>query len=223
MNNPITAIEEAMVTRLRLHDSGGPGGDNPPSWPFRVKHIDGYGGQLESGEELAQATSQAPAIFVAYESESGSQENQIFISRMTWAVFVLARSYNPEELRRGGPSVVGLYQLIEAVRLALTNQTLGLGFTPLELQDVRPLWRGGPQGKGYSLAALRFTIVAHWDVPSNIELDNKVCPDPAGVAVFDLGGRGIIKAKSYWRLPDEHHIPETDEGPEGSGPGPDAA
>jgi len=221
MRDPIIFIEAAIVDRLRFHSQAP--AESGHRWPFAVKSVEGYGGQFEDAEEMAQAAQRAPALFVAYEGETGRLDGQTYISRLAWSVFCLARSYKPEELRKGGPNVVGLYQLIEAVRLALTNQTLGLGLTPLELQDVRPLWRGGPQGQGFSLATLRFAAEVAWEVPPNIELDSKLCPDPVGLAEFDLGGRGIIKAKSWWRLPNDDTDSETEAGPEGAGPGPDPA
>jgi len=219
MNAPIIDIEAAMVERLRYHSQGAEGASNH-RWPFAVRLIEGYGGQFEMDEELAQAAQKAPALFVAYEGETGRQDGQMFISRLAWSVFCLARSYKPEELRKGGPNVVGIYQLIEAVRLALTNQTLGLPMNPLELQDVRPLWRGGPQGGGISLAVLRFAVEIAWELPPNIELDG-VCPDPVGVAYWNMGG--IIRAKDYWRIANEYPDLDTETGPESAGPGPDPA
>ena len=218
---PIIDIETAMVERLKYHTQAPV--RSGYRWPFSVKLIDGYGGQFENPEEMAQAAAKAPALFVAYEGETGRHDGQMFVSRMAWAVFALAKSYKPEELRRGGPGVVGLYQLIEAVRLALANQTLGLPMNPLEMQDVRPLWRGGPQGGGISLAVIRFAVEVAWELPPNTELDFKLCPAPVGVAEFDLGGRGIIKAKDYWRIADEYPDRETQAGPESAGPGSDPA
>ena len=217
MIDPIITMETAIIARLRYHNEAA----SEYRWPFSVKHIEGYGGQFESHEELAQAAQRAPALFVAYEGETGGGEHELYTSSLAWSVFCLARSYKPEELRRGGPGVVGLYQLIEAVRVSLVNQTLGLKMSPLDLAGIRPLWRGGPQGKGFSLAVLKFYATAVWEAPSNFELDEKICPAPAGLVEFNPGGRGILRAESWWRLADEYPVLDTQGGPEGAGPGPE--
>jgi phage gp37-like protein len=166
-----------MVTRLSALNELGPLG-------IRARYIEGYGGQFESPEEIAEAGTLAPAIFVAYDGETGEMNGDNYISHVGMTVFVLAESYNPEQLRLGGPNVPGLYQMIEAVRKALVNQTCGLDIDPLLLTSVTPLWRGGPQGLGFSLAALKFSTIAYTSYPPDPEI---ICEKPLMIINWELG------------------------------------
>ena len=196
MKDPISTIETAIVNRLITHNTTD---DEKFKWPFKCKYIGGYGGQFESAEELAQAAQNAPGLWVAYDGESGELDNGLYYSRLVFVVFALARSFSPDQLRKGGAGVIGLYQLIEAVRLALCNQTLGLKLTqPLELMDIRPLWRDGPQGLGISLSAIRLSARVALEAPANIELDDVICPAPYIAADWDIDGMPAIE--DIWRL-----------------------
>lgn len=229
MFNPINTIETAMVNRLALLNEGESGGRWPKGvanpWPegLKCKYIDGYGGQFDTPEELAQAAQKAPGLWVAYEGEAGELGNGLVRTTLTFGVFCLARSFSPEQLRKGGPNVIGLYQLVEAVRLALTNQTLGLKMPPLEMTNITPLWRGGPQGGGISLAQVRFTTTVTVEVPSQPELDDIVCPTPLWdinwyLGDWDQGDKpGLPRATDQWR-PNGLPISETEEGGEGAQP-----
>lgn len=189
MEDIIATIETAIVNRLAYHNSTTKA---KYKWAFKCKEIDGYGGQFDSAEEVAQAAQNAPGLWVSYEGETGEMAGNLYHVRLNFAVFALAKSYLPAELRRGGPNVVGLYQLIEAVRTALVNQSLGLNMNPLELQNITPLWRGGPQGGGISLALMRFQTRVSLAMEPNIDLDDIICPEPLYVAAWDLCGHYIV-------------------------------
>lgn len=195
MEKPIETIETAIVNRLVFHNQTA---DEKYKWGFQCKYIDSYGGQFDSPEELAQAAQKAPGLWVAYEGESGETVNGLYYSRLNYAVFALAKSFSPAELRKGGKNVVGLYQLIEAARTALVNQTLGILSNPLELMNVTPLWRGGPQGGGISLAAMRFSAKVALEIESNFELDDKICPSPLYVAAWEFEGLPLVT--DLWRV-----------------------
>lgn len=193
MKDPIVTIETAIVNRLVTHNETG---DPAFKWPFKCKYIDSYGGQFGSAEEMGQAAQRAPGLWVTYEGESGELDNGIPYARLNFAVFALARSFAPAELRKGGDKTVGLYQLIEAVREALTQQTLGLALAaPLEFKEVRPLWEGGPQGKGLSLAMIRFSVRVSLDVEPHVELDDDICPTPFAVVDWQVSGTETITDK----------------------------
>ncbi|UQZ89535.1 hypothetical protein C4J81_15370 [Deltaproteobacteria bacterium Smac51] len=215
--DPIATIEQAIVARLALLQKMG-------RWPFTCKYIDSYGGQFESAEEIAQAAAKAPGLWVVFDGETGTLENGIHAATLTYAVFVLARSFSPEQLRHGGEGVTGLYQLIEAVRKALVNQTLGADMTPLVLDNIIPLWRGGPQGGGISLSAMRFSTVVDVEVPADYELDGNVCSTPLYVTSWDVEGLPVItdKRKVFYERHD-NNISETESWPAGSGPEPEPA
>jgi len=173
----IIDIEQAMVSRLaKLNDEDLLG--------LKIRYIQGYGGQFESPEEIAEAASLAPALYIAYDGETGEMSADNYISRISMTVFVLAESFNPDELRLGGVGVPGLYQMIEAVRLALTNQTCGIDIEPLALNSITPLWRGGPQGLGFSLAALKFSTGTYTSCPADPDI---ICEEPLMVVNWKLG------------------------------------
>lgn len=178
--DPISIIESAMVERLKIHNQN-------DTWGFRVKNIDAYGGQFDTPEEIARAASQSPGLWVTFQSKAGRiGNNRQYEDTLTFAVFALAKSYRPEELRRGGPETIGLYQLIAAVTRSFLNQDFGLTIKPLELASVTPLWRGGPQGGGISLSILTFTTQVSTGLPeADFELDGPVCPNPLYVTAWD--------------------------------------
>lgn len=180
MRDPIVTIETAIVNRLVIL--------NKEAWANKCKYIDSYGGQFDTPEELPQAAQKAPGLWVTYEGETGELQNGVHYARINYVVFCLARSFAPQELRKGGPQVVGLYQLIEAVRLALVNQTLGTDMKPLELVGVTPLWRGGPQGGGFSLAAMRLTTQVAIEIEPALDLDEIICPAPLYVTEWRVPG-----------------------------------
>lgn len=204
MKDPIAAIETAIVSRLVYHNTDEA---KDLAWPFRCKYIDSYGGQFDGPEEIAQAAQKTPGLWVTYDGETGELENGFHTARINYVVFALAKSYNPAQLRLGGAGAAGLYQLIEAVRSALVNQTLGSDMTPLELQNITPLWRGGPQGGGISLAAMRFSTVVRVETPSHFELDGLVCKTPLYVTAWEIKGLPIATDKR--RVKNEHPVSET--------------
>ena len=214
MDNPIVTIETAIVNRLTYHSTTD---EAKYRWPFSCKYIDSYGGQFESAEEINQAAHKAPGLWVAYEGESGRlEDNGEHIATINYAVFGLVKSYSPAQLRKGGKNVAGLYQLIEAVRLALVNQTLGKDMTPLEMTGVTPLWRGGPQGGGVSLALIRFSTEVRIAIESNFELDEKICPTTLYDVSWEKDERPL--AASEWRVNHDDHISETEGGGQGDEP-----
>ncbi|MDR1656133.1 MAG: DUF1834 family protein [Deltaproteobacteria bacterium] len=179
MEVTISALEQAIVTRLsvcdgkRIEAQQGPG----------VRYIEGYGGQLDTEEALAQALQKAPAIWVTYDGETSHLSGQNLIRQINMSILVLVTSYSQDELRLGGPQVPGLYPLIETVRKDLVNNTCGLDISPLQLSSITPLWRGGPEGGGFSLAVLRFSTEVYSEAEPQPDI---ICDEPLLVTEWKL-------------------------------------
>jgi phage gp37-like protein len=204
----ISAIEQAIVSRLsvlntkRMEEAllwdaekdehlanGQPVQDSPR--PIVLREIAGYGGQLETDEAFAQVYQLAPAFWVTYEGETITQNGSGLVTSVyNFAVIVLAQSYNPDELRLGGPGIPGLYQLITIVKEDLINQNCGLDISPLRLASVAPMWRGGPQGGGFSLALLKFTTETFETYLADPNYD---CEEPIFVSEFKVKKLGDIE------------------------------
>jgi phage gp37-like protein len=170
----ITDIETAIVTRLALlnqrrieHNlaldarnaqllAEGKEIEQTPR-AIEVRNISGYGGQLDTPEKVNQSLILAPAIWVTYDGESVETAGQNKRRTINIAVMVMATSYEITELRQGSAGAVGLYQLIDQVMEDLPNQNCGIRISPLTPVSVVPLWQGGPEGTGFSLAVVRFT------------------------------------------------------------------
>jgi phage gp37-like protein len=150
-----------------------------------ARYIEGYGGQLDSEEAMSMVLSMAPAIWVTYDGETTVLKGQSLIRQISMVVMVLTTSYNTGEIRLGSHQTPGLYQLIEAVMEDLANQSCGLDITPLQLNSVTPLWRGGSEGGGFSLATLRFTTEIYTTAEHQPDV---ICEEPQLVVNWKLTG-----------------------------------
>jgi hypothetical protein len=142
----------------------------------------------------------APAIWVTYDGESMDKAGERLVRLIHIAVMVMSTSYQSEELRLGSPGSVGLYQLIDQVLDDLANQNCGIGINPLAPVSVVPLWQGGPEGGGFSLAAVRFTT----SFTSCFEPDPTiVCDNPAVFLNFEMKNLGVdFKVETIYKPED---------------------
>jgi phage gp37-like protein len=193
----IAKIEQHMVTRLSVQndkrrETNQNQSEEPSPLPV-VRSVEGYGGQFDSEESIAQAMQKAPAMWVTYEGETSILKGETLVRQINMAVFVMVTSYDDEELRLGSKAGVGLYQLIEIAREDLTNQTCGLDMSPLQLNSVTPLWRGGPEGSGFSLAVLRFATEVYSEAPADPTV---LCDEPLYVADWKVG---VLEANNVFK------------------------
>jgi phage gp37-like protein len=208
----IAAIETGMITRLSLLNSQRQeeqsrrdqeaeqridNGEEPLHYLplFWVRYIEGYGGQLETEEAFNQAMQKAPAIWVTYEGESSILKGENLYRLINMSVIVMCSNYNADQLRAGVGNVPGLYELIEIVREGLTNQNCGVDMTPLQMNSITPLWRGGPEGEGFSMAVLKFST----ETVNCCEPDPTViCDEPHIVVDFKLKSIEAISVFKPW-------------------------
>jgi len=116
----ITEIEDAIIATLKVSEMGA-----------YCKKIDSYqieGGDLE--EQIRLFAGQLPCVLVVYSGGdfehllSGVQDKS-----MTFSILLCAQSLRGKgEARRG---LVGVYQMLDDLRSALTNNVLALNIDPL--------------------------------------------------------------------------------------------
>lgn len=124
----ILTVENAIIERL----SKGLGSS--------VREVGSYRGELDK-ESLNVTVRTLPALYVSFAGHKGIKPAETRGERLkvpaTFIVYVLTRNVASEAAGRTGTDVeVGAYQLIEAVRVLLARQNLGLEIERLKPVDV---------------------------------------------------------------------------------------
>ncbi len=134
-------IEEGLLARIREVTA-------QPEFPYRIKSIESYGGQLD--EELAEVVRNFPAVWLTF--AAAGKPTRVSLKRAKWrqpltfALMVGAYNVRGEAATRHGFSVDGVitdpgsYSMLEDVRaIVLTGGDYGLDIEPFEPGAVRTI------------------------------------------------------------------------------------
>ncbi len=144
MSAVITAIEDAMIARIRLINTAATVG-------ALIKTIDRYSGDFseEGVERLAMVS---PFVLLSHtgsamETSSGTGER--WRGRFTVVCGAVTRRTQSMTARVGGPSAqeIGSRALAELMRDLLAGQQLGLPISPLVPVSVDEVYSGAPSGE----------------------------------------------------------------------------
>lgn len=189
----IADIEDAILSHLRAAVNNGPG------LGYKVPTIESYGGELDDLSLLAQVIRTMPAIWVAFAGSGkptpyGASKSKWLVP-CTFAVMTGARNIRGERFTRRGLTVggeikeVGVYQMVEDVRLLLLRQDFGLAIDRLAPGTVKTLFNSRLDSQSFAIFA------QEWHTKFVIT-DPAVLPDPNGPDWLRLG-------LNYYLSPDD--------------------
>lgn len=144
----IEQIEDAILSALAgLQNTHG------------VRDLKTYGGDLETGDDIAKAGKRWPAVYVQYTGSRYLNEGQRKIERVGFGLIVCEKNLRGEAAaRRGHGSAQGAYALLQAIRSALAGSMLGLDIMPMEIQEQELVWNEAGRviyGAGYECGVLQ--------------------------------------------------------------------
>lgn len=158
-NNPISVIEEAIISRIREAVKAG-------AFGYDIPVIESYGGQVdENVPHLIK--SRGRACWVTYAGEKALED-----AKEAEADFVII-AYVRDNVCEKSSRYKGANQMISDIKRLLIRQRLGLNITPLEFVEVVPLTNAVLEKYYTTIYALRFRTVYRED-PAADDGDGKL-------------------------------------------------
>lgn len=164
-----SALEDAVIARIK-------GASDAGSLDYKLAQVGSYGGEFDDESFFSQQFRKFPAVWVTVGGDKPKRISaKVWQCALTLAVMVGSRTVRGERRTRVGLKVgaqlleVGSYQLLQDVRDLLSNQSLGLGISPLAIGATRTLFNTKLGNEARSVMAAEFAADYTYRVPEPVE------------------------------------------------------